>query len=152
MNERLQNYLNNLVGKYLTRINLVCEMIILDFENIGLHSQCLTRIIKNEDILFTTYDYQSWDEKVDTHNDEWYFWEKYKDEIINGKVIKVIYNKMNDLTIICDNGVIIEIFISNGYFYYEEEQEQYRLLSDADDVHAVVYNKHIEFTDELRIK
>lgn len=28
------------------------------------------------------------------------------------------------------NSIIIETYISNGYNYYEEEQEQWRLLTD----------------------
>ncbi len=43
MNERLKNYLNDLVGNYLTCIKLVCQMIVLDFGKYGIHSQLFER-------------------------------------------------------------------------------------------------------------
>ena len=112
--------------------------------------QCLTRIRKETDILFTTQDYQSWDRKKDTNNDEWYFLNKYKSIIEGGVVVDIIINGMNDLFIKLDNGIYIEIYVSNGYYHYEEEQEQWRLLIDIENLVAqmVVYNKHIEYIDE----
>ena len=147
MTEKLDEYLKQLVGTKLNRINLATQMIILDFGKMGIHCQTWTRISKYNDILFTTYDYQSWDEKVDTNNDEWYFFDKYQSEIVNGSVENIYLNQLNDLTIFLDNGIKIEIFVGNGYFHYAEEQEQWRLLVDVDSKtsqHIVVYNKHIE--------
>ncbi|MGM9968999.1 MAG: hypothetical protein ACI35S_01215 [Anaeroplasma sp.] len=147
MFEKLQNYLDQLVGSKLKDIKLACQMIILDFGNISIHCQQFTRVSKNDDILFTTLDYQSWDEKSDTNNDEKYFFDKYRDEIINGFVTKVTYNKFNDLTIIFDNGVVIESFVSNGYNHFVDEIEQWRLLiytSTDDSKHIVVYNKRVD--------
>lgn len=147
MVEKLHNYLDQLVGIKLKDIKLACQMIILDFGNIGIHCQQFTRVSKNDDILFTTLDYQNWDEKVDTNNDEKYFFDKYRDEIIGGVVARIIYNKFNDVTIIFDNGVVIEIFVSNGYNYFVDEIENWRLLidtSDDDSKHIVIYNKKVE--------
>ena len=147
MYEKLHGYLNELIGKKLERMKLVFQMIVLDFGKYGIHCQSFTRVSRNNDILFTMYDYQSWDEKVDTNNDEKYFFDKYRSEIINGVVIKVIYNKFNDLTLIFDNGVIIETFVSNGYNHFVEEIEQWRLLVDTSDdesKHIVIYNKRAE--------
>ena len=147
MVEKLHNYLEQLVGSELKDIKLACQMIILNFDNVGIHCQQFTRVSKNNDILFTTLDYQSWDEEVDTNNDEKYFFDKYRNEIINGIVTKVIYNKFNDLTLIFDNGVIIETFVSNGYNHFVDEVEQWRLLidtSDDDSKHIVIYNKKVE--------
>lgn len=147
MVEKLHNYLDQLVGIKLKDIKLACQMIILDFGNIGIHCQQFTRVSKNDDILFTTLDYQSWDEKVDTNNDEKYFFDKYRNEIIGGVVARIIYNKFNDLTIIFDNGVVIEIFVSNGYNHFVDEIEHWRLLidtSDDDSKHIVIYNKKVE--------
>lgn len=147
MAEKLHNYLDQLVGIKLKDIKLACQMIILDFGNIGIHCQQFTRVSKNDDILFTTLDYQSWDEKVDTNNDEKYFFDKYRNEIIGGGVARIIYNKFNDLTIIFDNGVVIEIFVSNGYNHFVDEIEHWRLLidtSDDDSKHIVIYNKKVE--------
>jgi len=138
------------IGSKLNSIHLVCQMIALDFGTIGIHCQCLTRIRKETDILFTTQDYQSWDRKKDTNNDEWYFLNKYKSIIEGGVVVDIIINGMNDLFIKLDNGIYIEIYVSNGYYHYEEEQEQWRLLIDIENLVAqmVVYNKHIEYIDE----
>lgn len=85
----LNEYLQVLVGERLEKLNLVCEMMAFTFENYSLHSTCLTRIIQENDILVTTADYQNWDEKVDAHNDEWFFVDKYKDKIIGGMVTSV---------------------------------------------------------------
>ena len=148
MNKKLQKYINNIIGLKLEEINLACEMIMLNFGNYKIHIQSFTRVIKNNDILLTTLDYQSWDKKEDKNNDEWYFLEKYKKEILNGIVIDVSLTKTNDLTIVFDNGITIETYISNGYSHYEEEQEQWRLILklDNDKSHdIVIYNKHIEY-------
>ena len=120
----------------------------LNFVNYKIHFQSFTRVIKNNDILLTTLDYQSWDKKEDKNNDEWYFLEKYKKEILNGIVIDVSLTKTNDLTIVFDNGITIETYISNGYSHYEEEQEQWRLILKLDNEESydiVIYNKHIEY-------
>lgn len=148
MNEKLQKYINNIIGLKLEEINLACEMIMLNFGNYKIHFQSFTRVIKNNDILLTTLDYQSWDKKEDKNNDEWYFLEKYKKEILNGIVIDVSLTKTNDLTIVFDNGITIETYISNGYSHYEEEQEQWRLILKLDNDESydiVIYNKHIEY-------
>ena len=147
MIEILHKYLDKLEGTKLKEINLVCQMLILDFDSFGIHFQSFTRISKNNDLLFTTLDYQSWDGKEDINNDEKFFFDKYKNEIINGVVVKVNYNKFNDLIIFLDNGIVIETFVSNGYNHFVEEIEQYRLLIDTDkeeNKHIIVYNKHIE--------
>ena len=148
MNKKLKKYTNNIIGLKVEGINLACEMIMLNFRNYKIHFQSFTRIIKNNDILLTTLDYQNWDKKEGKNNDECYFLEKYKKEILNGIVIDVSLTKTNDLTIVFDNGITIETYISNGYSHYEEEQEQWRLILklDNDKYHdIVIYNKHIEY-------
>ncbi|MGM9969301.1 MAG: hypothetical protein ACI35S_02780, partial [Anaeroplasma sp.] len=81
MIEKLRNCLDQFVGSKLKDIKLACQMILFDFGNVGIHFQQFTRVSKNNDILFTTLDYQSWDEKEDTNNDEKYFFDKYRNEI-----------------------------------------------------------------------
>lgn len=54
--ELIQN-LMKLTGQKLNIIKFACQMIILDFGKYGIHCQALTRISKNDDILFTTFDY-----------------------------------------------------------------------------------------------
>ena len=143
-----EQVVKSISGLKLNKISLACQMIVLDFGRVGIHCQCLTRIITGTDILFTTQDYQSWDGKEDTNNDEWYFYNKYKATIEGGVVEEININNMNDLFIKLDNGVCIEVYVSNGYYHYEEEQEQWRLLVDGKrSYHMVVYNKHIEFID-----
>ena len=67
---KLIEHLQAIVGKRLDAINLACEMMMFSFENYEFHTQCLTRIICENDILVTTLDYQSWDGEVEDNNDE----------------------------------------------------------------------------------
>ena len=53
----LNDYLQAIVGKKLETLNLACEMMMFSFEEYELHAECLTRIIKENDILVTTFDY-----------------------------------------------------------------------------------------------
>ncbi|MDE7405961.1 MAG: hypothetical protein K2M89_03695 [Clostridiales bacterium] len=150
----LQNILNNIIGLHLTDIKHACEMLMFHFDKYAIHARCLTRIIKEDDILLTTADYQSWDGKNDKNNDEWYNIDKYKSSIEGGTVVSVEVNKLCDLYITLDNNVTIQIIIQSGYSHYDEEREQYRFFEiGADDEteeqaqqrkHYVVYNKHIE--------
>ena len=149
--ELIQN-LKRLIGQKLNLIKFACEMIMLDFGKDAIHCQVLTRISKHNDILFTTYDYQTWDGNESKNNDEYYFFEKYKDEIVNGFVTDIKVSNTNDLIIEFDNGVKIEVFIANGYNHYDEENEQWSLLINVMEKHSkhyAVYNKNIEFYDLL---
>ena len=150
MKKELTENLKRLTGQKLNLINFACQMVMLDFGKDAIHCQALTRISKNDDILFTIFDYQTWDQKESENNDEYYFFEKYKDEIINGVVTDIKVSNTNDLIIEFDNGVKIEVFIANGYNHYDEENEQWRLLINVMEKHSkhyVVYNKNIEFYD-----
>ena len=86
MDERVMAFVNSLVGRQL--IYLCCEAEILDFGfgELVLHGMGCSRIIKNNDILVTTLDYQSWDQAESTHNDEWFNLKRFHDEILGGKV------------------------------------------------------------------
>ena len=80
------------------KLNLACEMMMFDFGDLKLHTQGLTRIVKDSDILTTTLDYQNWDGADDTHNDEWYFVERFRDAIVGGVVTSItVYNKAIDV-------------------------------------------------------
>lgn len=150
----LQNMLDNIVGLRLTDIKHACEMLIFHFGEYAIHAQCLTRILKDDDILLTTADYQSWDGESNTNNDEYYNLDKYKSSIEGGTVVSAEVNKLFDLFITLDNNVIIQIIIQNGYSHYDEEKEQYRFFGIVEDdkigeqsqlrKHYVVYNKRIE--------
>ncbi len=149
---KLEKLIKNIVGLKLNAIRCTCEMLMFDFGQYSLHAQCLTRIIKDDDILLTTFDYQSWDGKNEKNNDEYYNLTKYKSEIESGKVLAVEMNPLCDVIITLDNGVIIQIFIQNSYAHYDKESEQYRFFETADNEtedeklppHYVVYSKHIE--------
>lgn len=121
-------------------------MMTFDFEGYALHAQCLTRIIKDQEILVTTWDYQSWDGECDKNNDEWYFVEKYRERILRGTVCSVEVSRFNDVRIELDNGIRIELFISNGFCHFGEETEQWRFfrLGDSSSPHLVVYGKSVE--------
>lgn len=93
----LQEYISTIVGKNLTKLHLACEMMMFSFEEYALHTQCLTRIICENDILVTTLDYQNWDGEVDSNNDEWYFVEQYRDKIIGGTVKSATVSPVYDV-------------------------------------------------------
>lgn len=133
-------------GKRLEKLGFACEMMTFDFEGYALHAQCLTRIIRDNDILVTTGDYQSWDGECSKNNDEWYFAEKYREDIVGGRVLSVEVNRIHDVRIELDNGVLIELFISNGYSHFGEEKEQWRFFEKGktDRPHLVVYGKSVE--------
>lgn len=154
----LKNLIAKIVGLPLTVIGYACEMLMFHFGNnemsYAIHGHCLTRIIKNGDILVTTLDYQSWDGEHEENNDEYYNLHKYKMEIEGGRVLSVEVDPLFDVIITLDNGVTIQLLIQNGYSHYDEELEQYRFFEaspdDTDEVqenlppHYVVYSKHIE--------
>lgn len=141
-------------GLRLTDIDLACEMMMFGFEGYAIHSQCFTRIIKNNDILVTTLDYQSWDGEDDSKNDERYNLDKYKPVIMGGKVTSVKLNPLCDLEITLDNGIVIQILVQNSYAHYDEEREQYRFFETGSEdeteeqaknrKHYVVYSKHVD--------
>lgn len=153
-NSEFENIITKIVGLKLTRITLICEMMVFNFEHYSLHSQCLTRIIKNNDILVTTLDYQSWDEECNENNDEWFNLDKFKSEIEGGKVLDIKLSLLKDLIITLDNGITIEIFVQNSYAHYDDEHEQYRFFEYGTDdepreqknlrPHYVIYSKHID--------
>ena len=144
--EILQNHFNVIVGKRLTSLHLACEMMMFSFEGHALHTQCLTRIIYKNDILVTTLDYQRWDGEVDTNNDEWYFVDLHKDKIIDGTVISATVSTLHDVTIVLDNGVVIELINKNGHHHYDEEAEQWRFFKKGDHSypHITVYSKTVD--------
>lgn len=146
--DTLFNHFQAIIGKRLEELHLACEMMMFNFEEFALHAQCLTRIICEDDILVTTLDYQNWDHEVDKNNDEWYFVEQYKENIVGGIVTSVNVSSLYDVIIKMDNGIRIELFNKNGYHHFDEECEQWRLFK-ADDCsypHITVYSKTVDIT------
>ena len=144
-------FVNLLVGKRL--LHFCCEADILDFDfaPLVLHAMGCSRVIKNNDILVTTLDYQSWDLHESTHNDEWFNMEKFNSEIVDGVVISVEISPCHDLRIELDNHIVIECLIANAYPYYVEEQEQWVLFEQTKDhsgIFLTVYSKSIDFYDK----
>lgn len=142
----VQSRMNVIKGKRLNRLGLACQMMTFEFGEYALHAQGLTRIIKDDDILVTTWDYQSWDGECSKNNDEWYFVEKYRDEIVGGKVLSAEVSRVHDVRIELDNGVVIEVFVANGYSHFDEDNEQWRFfeIGKTDRPHLVVYGKSVE--------
>lgn len=148
----LEKLIKKIVGLKLDAIRYACEMLMFNFEQYALHVLCLTRIIKDDDILLTTLDYQSWDGEHEENNDEYYNLSRYKSEIEGGKVLSVEVSPLCDIIITLDNDVTIQILIQNSYAHYDEENEQYRFFEASDHEtedeklppHYVVYSKHIE--------
>ena len=95
----LTKHLQVIGGKRLDAINLACEMMMFSFGEYELHAQCLTRIIRENDVLVTTLDYQSWDGETEENNDEWFFVEQNRDKIVGGMgVIENDFHDRKDLT------------------------------------------------------
>ena len=143
---KLNEHLQVIVGKQLVALNMACEMMMFSFEKYELHTQCLTRIICDNDILVTTLDYQSWDGETEENNDEWYFVEQNRDKIVGGTVTSVKVNALHDVTIVLDNGISIELFVKNGYQHFDDEQEQWVFFKHNDHSYPfiTVYNKSVD--------
>ncbi len=138
----IKNSVSEIENCILKSFNLACEMMVFNFGECIIHSMCLTRIIKNNDILFTTLDYQNWDGEESKNNDEWYFKEIYCNEIVGGRVLSVEISPLNDLKIVMDNGISIEMYVSNGYNHYDDESEQWRLIKRNPDYKPSPDKKH----------
>ena len=150
MDNKLIQFVNSLTGRKLVHFCCEAEILDFDFDSLVLHAMGCSRVIKNNDILVTVPDYQSWDQSEDTHNDEWYNMERFWSEIVGGTVISVELTPWNDLRVKLDNGVTIECLIANAYPHYEKEQEQWVLFEHTEDhsgTFLTVYNKRIEFHD-----
>ena len=143
---KLTKHLQIIVGKRLDAINLACEMMMFSFGEYELHTQCLTRIICENDVLVTTLDYQSWDGETEENNDEWYFVEQNRDKIVGGTVTSVNVNALHDITIVLDNSISIELFVKNGYQHFDDEQEQWVFFKHHDHSYPfiTVYNKSVD--------
>lgn len=144
----LAEHLQAILGKRLDAINLACEMMMFSFEEYAFHSQCLTRIICENDILVTSSDYLSWDGETEENNDEWYFIEQNRDKIVGGIVISVTVNALHDVAIVLDSGIEIELFIQNGHHHFNDEQEQWMFFKHHDHSYPfiTVYNKTVDIT------
>ena len=143
---KLGEHLRQIEGKRLDAINLACETMMFSFENYELHTQCLTRIIFEKDIIVTTLDYYSWDGGVEENNDEWYFIEQNRAKMVGGTVTSVNVNALHDVTIVLDNGIRIELLVKNGYHHFGDEQEQWVLFRHHDHTHPfiTVYSKTVD--------
>lgn len=146
--DALSAMLGSILGLRLDELNLACEMMMFHFGAYALHAQCLVRILKDRKILVTTLDYQRWDERIPENNDEWYFIEKYRAEILGGKVVSAELNPLHDLRICMDNGVAVELLIANGDHHYGEEREQWVFFKPDDESHPFVsvYDKSIRIS------
>ena len=146
--DTLLSHLQVIVGKRLTGLHLACEMMMFSFEKFELHTQCLTRIIREDDILVTTLDYQNWDGKDSDNNDEWYFVDRYTESILDGIVTSVNVSSLYDVTVLLDNGIRIELINKNGYHHFDEECEQWRFfkIDDNSYPHITVYSKTVDIS------
>ncbi len=146
----IQEILDTLLGQKL--IYITCEADILDigFEKKILHVSSLGRIVKNNRILLTTFDYQSWDEIESTNNDEWYNVEKHRQEIVGGIVVSVKISECGDLFISLNNGIEIEVFVSEAEHHYGCQEEQWVLFDNKEEKSSIYfltqYNDGIEYT------
>lgn len=146
LRQKLNQFLDNLIGKTLYDISLACEMMMFGFENRCIHSQCFTRIVLDGRILFTTLDFQNWDGVTDTNNDLWYNFAQNKSKLLGSKICKVELSETNDLFIWLENSAVIQMFFSNGAPHFETENEQWRVFEkgETQKAHIVVYSNRIE--------
>lgn len=121
-----------LIRKTLSDLGAHYEILILRFGEYEIHVSCFARIIHNGEILLTTQDYQSWDEKDHKHNDMYLNIAKHGESIIGQKVQAVEISSTNDLYITLDNDVRIEIFSSNGNLRLTDEKEQWFFYKPKD--------------------
>lgn len=144
--KELSDIISLIKGKQLDDLNLACEMMLFSFGEYEIHAQGFARIVKDNDIITTTLDYQSWDGENDKNNDEWHFAAQYKDVIVGGAVVSVEVSPVNDVKILLDNGTAIELFIANGHNHYAEENEQWVLFkrNDSEFPFVTVKNKSVE--------
>ena len=147
--DKLNEHLQIIIGKQLDSLHLACEMMMFNFEGYALHAQCLTRIIYENNILVTTFDYQNWDGKIEENNDEWYFVEQYREKIIGGVVTSVSVTPIYDVVINLDNGVSIELFIKNGDHHFDDECRQWDFFKAGDHTFpfVTVYNKTVDIIE-----
>lgn len=148
MEDRAVRFVNSLVGRKL--VDLCCEAEVLDFSFGGLvlHAMGCSRVIKGEDILITTLDYQSWDQAESTNNDEWFNMGRFRPGILGGSVASVEVTPWNDLRVRMDNGVMIECLVANACPHYGEEQEQWVLFEPSGNGSGrflTVYNRSVDF-------
>ncbi|MBR3845666.1 MAG: hypothetical protein IKM40_03740 [Clostridia bacterium] len=154
MREKLNQHLETFIGKELFDIHLVCEMMCFEFGDMALHAQSFTRILRNDEVLVTTLDYQGWDEIDDKNNDEWYNMHQFKHLIIGNKIERIELSPINDLFIYLDNGVVIQSFAANGPLHWGYCNEQWRLLIGSDDseeesIQIVAEGKNLEYFDKV---
>ena len=154
MREKLNQYLETFIGKELLNINLACEMMCFDFGNMSLHASSFTRVLKNNEVLVTTLDYQSWDGLVDTNNDLWRNVDQFKHGMIGNKIEWIELSPGNDLFVYLENGFVIQSFVANGPLHYSDCWEQWRFLVDLDvkddevePLHIVGEGKEIRFSE-----
>lgn len=121
-----------LVGQTMSDLGAHYEILILRFGEYEIHVSCFARILHNGEILLTTQDYQSWNEKDHKHNDMYLNIAKHGESIIGQKVQAVEISPTNDLFITLDNDVRIEIFSSNGNLQLTDEKEQWFFYKPKD--------------------
>jgi len=150
MHNALRQFLSPIISKPLTALNFACEMMMFSFGEYRLHVQCMTRVLLYDEILFTTQDFQSWDGENQKNNDLWHFGEKFRERIIGGRVRTVDVSPLYDLKITLDNGVSMELFISNGFHHYDEESEQWVFFKHHDYSFPFisVYNKSVDIAEK----
>ncbi len=122
----------DLIGQILSDLGAHYEILILRFGEYEIHVSCFARIVHKRNILLTTQDYQSWDEKDQKHNDMYLNIAKHGEALIGQTVQTVEISPTNDLYITLDNDVRIEIFSSNGNLALTEEKEQWVFYKPKD--------------------
>ncbi len=123
---------SELVGQNLTDIGANYEILILKFGEYEVHVSGFARIINGRNIMLTTNDYHSSNDKDYRHNDMYFNIAKFGSELIGRSVINVDVSPINDLFIKLDNEIRIEIFNSSGNLSFSHETEHWFLYKPED--------------------
>lgn len=138
-NNVIESFCSKLLGLKIS--HFLCEVNLLEFvffnSPLILHVCGFGRVIRNGDIIVTTYDYLSWDGVDENNNDEWFNVVKFNNEVVGGVVESVEIKNTGDLIIKTDNEIVIECLVANAYPHFDEDNEQWALFEHLMDGHGV---------------
>lgn len=139
-----------LIGQTLHDLGVYYDILKLRFGEYEIHVSCFARILLDDQILLTTEDYRSWDEKDYKHNDMYLNIAKHGASLIGHRVRAVEISTVNDLHIILDNDARIEIFNSNGNLHFSEGGEQYFFYKPKDKSYPFlsITNRNVELGND----
>ena len=134
--------LKQLIGKKISGINRVCDLVCLQFgseneKDISLHIQSFFRFVKNGKVLICSDDMCRCDPACDQELFEWDVpgnsvydasIKANRDILFNSKVLSANTNLVGDLIIVFEHDIELQILIDTV-----ESEEKYRIFNDCDE-------------------